>query len=157
MAKVFKVSLSGPLLDQVQGMAANEGVEIVELVRRVLYIWFTVGPKGPALSGTEVREDTLTLALDGCLRTYRRSLDAYLRIREELLDLRILAGQGSKVVFILDELEIAGDALSCVPGLVEELKNGRRVVSQLRRQAAEHGFLFRYDLESSIPEPQNDP
>lgn len=157
MAKVFKVSLSGSLLDQVQAMAANEGVEIVELVRRVLYLWVTLGPKGPALSGTEVREDSLTLALDGCLRTYKRSLDAYLRIREDLQDLRVVAGQGSRVVFILGQLEVVGDALSCVPGLVEDLGNGRRVVAQLRRQAAEHGFLLRYDLESSIPEPQNDP
>lgn len=157
MAKTFKVSLSGPLLDQVDVMAANEGVEIVELIRRILWLWFMVGSKGPAPSGAEVREDGLTLALDECLRTYKRSLDVYVRIREELLDLRVVAGYGCRVVFILDELEIVGDALSCVPGLVEDLKNGRRVVTLLRRQAAEHGFPVRYDLESSIPEPLNDP
>lgn len=157
MAKTFKVSLSGPLLDQVNGTAANEGVEVVELVRRILWIWYMVGSKGPSPSGTEVREDGLTLALDECLRTYKRSLDVYVRIREELLDLRIVAGQGCRVMFILDQLEIVGDALSCVPGLVEDLKNGRRVVTQLRRQAAEHGIPIRYDLESSIAEPLNDP
>jgi hypothetical protein len=157
LAKTFKLSLSGPILDQVHGLAANEGVEIVELIRRILWLWFMAGPKEPAPSGTEVRDDGLTLALDGCLRTYKRSLDVYLRIREELLDLRVVAGHGRKVVFILDALEVVGDAVSCVPGLVEELKSGRRVVAQLRRQAAEHGFLVRYDLESSIPEPQNDP
>lgn len=157
MAKTFKVSLCGPLLDQVDVMAANEGVDVVELIRRILWLWYMVGSKGPSPTGTEVREDGLTLALDECLRSYKRSLDVYVRIREELLDLRVVAGYGRRVVFILDELEIVGDALACVPGLVEELKNGRQVVAQLRRQAAEHGIVIRYDLENSSPDPLNDP
>ena len=157
MTKTFKVSLGGPLLDQVDAMAANDGVEAVELIRRILWLWFLAGTERLVLTGKEALPADLVLFMAEALRSYKQSLDAYVRIRKLLLESPVVDGSGPLVVTVLTDLEIFGDAVSHVPGLVEQVEDGWRVVTQLRRQTAKLGILVPYDPESDAPEVLKDP
>ena len=154
MAKTFKVSLSGPLLDQVTEMAANDEVENSEVIRRILWLWYIAGSRKILPPDTEAPEDGLTPVLDEAQCSYRRSLDAYVRIQKALIERPVEAGKEDP---LLADLDLLGDAVSHVPGLVEELRKGRRVGEQIRRQAEAHGLIFRYDRNRPVPKPQNDP
>lgn len=154
--KTFKVSLGGPLLEQVDAMAANERVEIVELIRRILWLWFLAGSQRLVPTGKETLPDDLVVVMVEALHSYKRSLDAYVRIRKSLLENPDVDGSGPLVLTVLADLEIVGDAVSHVPGLVEQVEDGWRVATQLRHQAAKHGIHFPSDPESSAPEVLSD-
>ncbi len=154
MAKTFKVSISGPLLEQVTEMAANDEVENSEMIRRILWLWFVAGSQRILPPDREALADGLTLALDEAQCSYRQSLDAYVRIQKALVERPVVAGKGGTLLADLNRL---GDAISHVPGLVEELREGRRVGEEIRRQAEERGLIFRYGRNRPAPKPQNDP
>ena len=156
MTKTFKVSLGGPLLDQVDAMAAKDGVEIVELIRRILWLWFLAGTERLVPTEKEAVPNDLVLLMAEALHSYKQSLDAYERIRKLLLEHSTGDGIEPLVATVLADLEIFGDAVAHVPGLVEQVEDGWRVVTYLRRQTAKQGILIPYDPEGSTPDVLSD-
>ncbi len=157
MAKTFKITLRGSLLDAVEELAANDGVTVSMAIVRVVLLWNLAGSNRPLPADLEILDDGLTLALDEGIRSYLRSVDAFARSQKILSELPAVLQATLPFVSLLSDLDVLGDAVSHLPGLIDEVRQGRRIGAKLLRQAEAHGLVFRYDRSGKTPAPQNDP